>query len=220
MKLFSTKAIMMALAIMSGASVASAQDEYAVMPISEPVAQSAPSLNIRVVDSELILMKFVKAIEYREWATAKSDSIKTVLTKKYKAAQDFEAKCQKKLNSNQYKTKQAYEADAKKYQSMVESAQKLEEKLTKEYQTENSKRSQALQDEIIAYINEYNIIRKYDAILYKSAGLVFNPALDITDEIIVGLNEKYVKPQEDVAAPVSNQELGTPVKGGDNTVTP
>ena len=103
---------------------------------------------------------------------------------------------------------------------MVESAQKLEEKLTKEYQTENSKRSQALQDEIIAYINEYNITRKYDAILYKSAGLVFNPALDITDEIIVGLNEKYVKPQEDVAAPVSNQELGTPVKGEDNTVTP
>ena len=94
MKLFSTKAIMMALAIMSGVSVASAQDEYAVMPISEPVAQVAPSLNIRVVDSELILMKFVKAVEYREWAKAKSDSIKTVLTKKYKAAQDFEAKCQ------------------------------------------------------------------------------------------------------------------------------
>ena len=142
-----------------------------------------------------------------------------MLTKKYKAAQDFEAKCQKKLNSNQYKTKQAYEADAKKYQSMVESAQKLEEKLTKEYQTENAERSQALQDEIIAYINEYNITRKYDAILYKSAGLVFNPALDITDEIIVGLNKKYVQPQE-IAVPAPDQGLGTPVKGEDTTVTP
>ncbi len=219
MKLFSTKAILMALAFMSGASSAYAQDEYAVMPISEPVAQATPSLNIRVVDSDLILMKFVKAIEYREWATAKSDSIKTVLTKKYKAAQDFEAKCQKKLNNNQYKSKQAYDADVKKYQSMVESAQKLEEKLTKEYQTENATRSQALQNEIIAYLNEYNITHKYDAILYKSAGLIFNPALDITDEIIVGLNKKYVQPQE-ISVPAPDQGLGTPVKGEDNTITP
>ena len=168
MKLFSTKGLWLALAIIGGAStMANAQDEYAVMPISEPVAQATPSLNIRVVDSDVILSKFVKAVEYKEWATAKSDSIKTVLEKKYKAAQDFEAKCQKKVKNNQYKTQQAYEADVKKFQSMVESAQKLEEKLTKEYQTENAQRSGLVQDEIVAFINEYNLTRKYDAIIYK-----------------------------------------------------
>ena len=217
MKLFSTKGLWLALAIIGGAStMANAQDEYAVMPISEPLAQATPSLNIRVVDSDVILSKFVKAVEYKEWATAKSDSIKTVLEKKYKAAQDFEAKCQKKVKNNQYKTQQAYEADVKKFQSMVESAQKLEEKLTKEYQTENAQRSGLVQDEIVAFINEYNLTRKYDAIIYKSAGIVFNPALDITNDIVSGLNARYAKTIE-IQAPDQGIE---PQKLEDKTIVP
>lgn len=217
MKLFSTKGLWLALTIIGGAStMANAQDEYAVMPISEPLAQATPSLNIRVVDSDVILSKFVKAVEYKEWATAKSDSIKTVLEKKYKAAQDFEAKCQKKVKNNQYKTQQAYEADVKKFQSMVESAQKLEEKLTKEYQTENAQRSGLVQDEIVAFINEYNLTRKYDAIIYKSAGIVFNPALDITNDIVSGLNARYAKTIE-IQAPDQGLE---PQKLEDKTIVP
>ena len=217
MKLFSTKGLWLALAIIGGAStMANAQDEYAVMPISEPVVHATPSLNIRVVDSDVILSKFVKAVEYKEWATAKSDSIKTVLEKKYKAAQDFEAKCQKKVKNNQYKTQQAYEADVKKFQSMVESAQKLEEKLTKEYQTENAQRSGLVQDEIVAFINEYNLTRKYDAIIYKSAGIVFNPALDITNDIVSGLNARYAKTIE-IQAPDQGLE---PQKLEDKTIVP
>lgn len=217
MKLFSTKGLWLALAIIGGAStMAKAQDEYAVMPISEPVAQATPSLNIRVVDSDVILSKFVKAVEYKGWATAKSDSIKSVLEKKYKAAQDFEAKCQKKVKNNQYKTQQAYEADVKKFQSMVESTQKLEEKLTKEYQTENAQRSNRLQEEIVAYINEYNLTHKYDAILYKSAGIVFNPALDITNDIVSGLNARYAKTIE-IQAPDQGLE---PQKLEDKTIVP
>ena len=217
MKLFSTKGLWLALAIIGGTStMANAQDEYAVMPISEPLAQATPSLNIRVVDSDVILSKFVKAVEYKEWATAKSDSIKTVLEKKYKAAQDFEAKCQKKVKNNQYKTQQAYEADVKKFQSMVESAQKLEEKLTKEYQTENAQRSGLVQDEIVAFINEYNLTRKYDAIIYKSAGIVFNPALDITNDIVSGLNARYAKTIE-IQAPDQGLE---PQKLEDKTIVP
>ena len=217
MKLFSTKGLWLALAIIGGAStMANAQDEYAVMPISEPLAQATPSLNIRVVDSDVILSKFVKAVEYKEWATAKSDSIKTVLEKKYKAAQDFEAKCQKKVKNNQYKTQQAYEADVKKFQSMVESAQKLEEKLTKEYQTENAQRSSLVQDEIVAFINEYNLTRKYDAIIYKSAGIVFNPALDITNDIVSGLNARYAKTIE-IQAPDQGLE---PQQLEDKTIVP
>ena len=217
MKLFSTKGLWLALAIIGGTStMANAQDEYAVMPISEPVVHATPSLNIRVVDSDVILSKFVKAVEYKEWATAKSDSIKTVLEKKYKAAQDFEAKCQKKVKNNQYKTQQAYEADVKKFQSMVESAQKLEEKLTKEYQTENAQRSGLVQDEIVAFINEYNLTRKYDAIIYKSAGIVFNPALDITNDIVSGLNARYAKTIE-IQAPDQGLE---PQKLEDKTIVP
>ena len=140
------------------------------------------------------------------------------MTKKYNVAKDFEAACQKKLNNNKYASRPAYEKDLKKLQTMVEDAQKLEESLTKEYQRESAARMQVLQDSIMNYIVEYNVTRKYDAILYKAAGVLFNPALDITKEIIVGLNKRYSKPVE-IEALLPDEGL-VPQKMEDNTITP
>ena len=53
-----------------------------------------------------------------------------------------------------------------------------------------------LNDSIEAFIKEYNKTRGYDAILYKAVGVYFNPALDITDEVIKGLNARYNKVAE------------------------
>ena len=48
-----------------------------------------------------------------------------------------------------------------------------------------------LTDSIESFIKEYNAKKHYDAILYKAAGVYFNPDLDITDEVIKGLNARY-----------------------------
>ena len=45
-------------------------------------------------------------------------------------------------------------------------------------------------------VTDYNKIKGYDAILFKSAGAYFNPALDITDEVVKGLNDRYNKVQK------------------------
>ena len=61
--------------------------------------------------------------------------------------------------------------------------------------TENELAQQQLQlnDSIENYIKEYNKTKGYDAILFKAAGVYFNPALDITNDIISGLNARYNK---------------------------
>ena len=91
-------------------------------------------------------------------------------------------------------------------------------KFSKEYQRESAARMQVLQDSIMNYIVEYNVTRKYDAILYKAAGVLFNPALDITKEIIVGLNKRYSKPVE-IEALLPDEGL-VPQKMEDNTISP
>lgn len=48
-------------------------------------------------------------------------------------------------------------------------------------------------DSITKFIEEYNATRGYDAILYKNATLYINPALDITNEVVEGLNARYNK---------------------------
>ena len=52
---------------------------------------------------------------------------------------------------------------------------------------------QAMNDSINAFIADYNKSKGYDAILFRHAGVYFNPALDITDEVVEGLNARYNK---------------------------
>lgn len=214
MKLFLKRGLWLILAIVSSSVIVKAQE----VAVSQLTKTAAPSLNIRYIDSDYILANYTMAVEYQKWATAATDSVKEVLEQKYKAAKDFEAKCQKKLQNNQYKSDQAVRNDQKKLQKMVDDAQALEVKLTKEMNEENARRSQALQDSIMSYINDYNATHKFDAILYKSAGVLFNPSLDITDEILAGLNARYNKPKE-IVLPQPDEGL-VPVKAEDNTITP
>lgn len=214
MKLFLKRGLWLALAIASSSVMVNAQE----VAVGQLTQAATPSLNIRYIDSDYILANYTMAVEYQKWVTATTDSVKGVLEQKYKEAKDFEAKCQKKLQNNQYKSDQAVRNDQKKLQKMVEDVQALETKLNKEMNEENARRSQELQDSIMSYINEYNAIHKYDAILYKSAGVLFNPSLDITDEILAGLNARYNKPEEVVLPPTGEEPV--PVKAEDNTVTP
>ena len=164
--------------------------------ISNVLNSATPSLNIRYVDMDVITEDYVMAIEYRNWATATSDSMKIVVEQKYKEVQKLEATIQSKLNNNKYTSRQAYDKDVKKLQDKATDVQVLEKKLSEDFQRESTYRMQQLQDSITSYINEYNLTHRYDAILYKSAGIIFNPSLNITDEILKGLNERCQKPKE------------------------
>ena len=57
----------------------------------------------------------------------------------------------------------------------------------------NTQAQQAVNDSIEAFVKEYNKTRGYDAILLKNATLFINPDLDITNEIVEGLNARYNK---------------------------
>lgn len=217
MKFFS-KASLLAIALMMDISHQSDAQVATISNISDLNTPATPTSNIRYVDMDVITAKYTLAIEYQEWATLASDSVKNVLTAKYKEAKDFEAKCQKKLQNNQYKSDQAVRNDQKKLQKMAEDAQMLEQTLTSEFNAENTRRMQQLQDSIISYITDYNATHRYDAILYKSAGVLFNPALDITTEIVIGLNKRYSKPKE-IIIPLPDDGL-VPQKAEDKTRTP
>ena len=55
------------------------------------------------------------------------------------------------------------------------------------------KAQRTVNDSIQAFIKDYNKTRGYDAILYKNATLYINPDLDITSEVLEGLNARYNK---------------------------
>ena len=58
-------------------------------------------------------------------------------------------------------------------------------------QTAMAAAQQRLNDSISNFVRDYNATKGYDAILMREAGVYFKPELNITAEIIEGLNARF-----------------------------
>ena len=84
---------------------------------------------------------------------------------------------------------QAKEAELKqRAEKMQTLEQELMAKVAEKQATETSK----VMNAIYAFVREYNAAnQQFDIILTKQATLYINNGMDITDEIVEGLNEEY-----------------------------
>lgn len=98
-----------------------------------------------------------------------------------------------KSRNNGYLSQESYEADMASLSKKQQDAQNVLGNMQRRAQQEMAQRQIELNDSLESFIKDYNKEKGYDAILYKAAGVYFNPALDITDEVIKGLNERYEK---------------------------
>ncbi|MDE6812398.1 MAG: OmpH family outer membrane protein [Duncaniella sp.] len=80
-----------------------------------------------------------------------------------------------------------------KLQKMQQDAENYLANLSRNTENELGQQQLQLNDSIENYIKVYNASKGYDAILFKAAGVYFNPSLDITRDIINGLNARYNK---------------------------
>ena len=180
--------------------VASCSNEKAAEPV-KPAESYPTTTNIRYIDMDSITAHYNLASDYKEWLVKETDRLEKKIKGLYSAAQKFENECQVKAKNNGYLTEASYNADLQKYQNMVVNAQKQEQTIRRRAAEEDAEWQKQLQDSINSFIEDYNKEHKYDAILFKAAGVYFNPALEITDEVIEGLNARYNK----VAAPAEEK---------------
>lgn len=149
--------------------------------------------NIRYIDMDSITEHYHLAKDYKEWLMKENQSLEQQIKAVYADVKNFEAACQKKMQSNGYLTEESYKADMQKGQTMAMNAAKKEQTIRQKAAEEDAKWQKQILDSINSYVIDYNKGKKYDAILLKAAGVYFNPSLDITQEIIKGLNDRYNK---------------------------
>lgn len=119
------------------------------------------------------------------------------------------AKMKKTPATGGYKTEAEYNRDQQAVTRMQTDAQKkmetmqadyaaLEQKRTEELQTRQEAFTKTITDSVAHFVARYNEEKSYDYILIKAATLFCNPTLDVTDEILSGLNKEYeaAKPKE------------------------
>ena len=100
---------------------------------------------------------------------------------------------QTKMNNNSYRSEDEYMADMAAAQKKQADAQNYLANLQRTTEAEIAQQQVQLMDSIRNYVKIYNEDKHYDAILLKSAGLYFDESLDVTKEILEGLNARYNK---------------------------
>ncbi|MCD8387045.1 MAG: OmpH family outer membrane protein [Bacteroidales bacterium] len=101
---------------------------------------------------------------------------------------------QQKAQNNQYLSQATYENDVKALNSKQSNFENLIAQRAAQVDAQAQLKQQALEDSINNFIVQFNKSRQYDAILERKFNLYLNPALDITQDVIEGLNARYQMP--------------------------
>ena len=158
---------------------------------------SVQGIKIAYVEYDSLMAKYLLAIDIHKEMMRKETNINNTIEQKANSLQEEQAEFTRKYQNNVFATaeraQEEYERLARKEQEILQ----LQQTLVAEYENELQMYHRQLRDSVNNYIIEYNGAKGYDHILTKVGDniLYANEALDITQEIVDGLNSRYAAPQ-------------------------
>lgn len=160
-----------------------------------PAATASASQGIKIayVDIDSLLGNYNFSVTLRNEMLRKGENARMTLSEKAKAIQADMEDFQRKVENNVYATRQRAEEEQARILKSQEDYQRLEQRLANELSAEEQKNNVILRDSINNFLKDYNATHGYDLILSKMADniLLANEALDITKEVVDGLNNRY-----------------------------
>lgn len=192
------KYIFSALAI--AAMMASCNNQSPKMD-DQPATVSGDGLKIAFVEVDSLMTQYDFAKDYSVTLQKKSNNARNTLNQKGNALQAAVANFQQKVNNNGFQSREQAASQQAAIENQQRSLQELQARLENELATETAKFNEALRDSLQNFLKAYNKDKKYDMILSKAGDniLIANKGLDITQDVINGLNKRY-KPTAKPAA--------------------
>jgi outer membrane protein len=149
-------------------------------------------LKIAYVEVDSIMSQYTYWKEVTKLMEQKERNIQSTLAAKQKNLQQAAQNFQQGIQSNKYTQEQAQGIQAN-LQKQAQDADALQQRLGNEYQQEIAKYNKALTDSIHHFLEAFNKDKKYAMILAKQGDniLYADKSLDITDEVVKGMNKAY-----------------------------
>ena len=161
-----------------------------------PAAVSRPAnMKIAYVEIDSLLTKYRFWNDLNEMMIKKEENIRTTLNEKAKDLDSEMREFQRKLENNGFASRERAEQENLRISQKQRDLQQLQEKLSNELQSENQKNSLQLRDSINSFLKIYNKDKGYSLIISNTGFdnlLYADPAFNITNEIVEGLNARYV----------------------------
>lgn len=163
------------------------------MPRAE--ATAAGQSQIAYVDVDSLMTRLEMCKEAKTRLEAKSQKYAKEVQAKEQAFQQAYAEFAKKMQSSGYPSQAEYETAQQRLQTMQTQGAQLQEKYAMELQKEQDAFNESLHDSLQQYIKLLNNEGRYSMILAKSGDniLYANPSMDITDEVVKGMNKRWSK---------------------------
>lgn len=164
-----------------------------VAPAATPATTAEAALKVAYVDVDSLLNNYKFSVKLRNDMLRKGENMRMTLSEKGKALEADMNDFRRKVENNVYATRQRAEEEQARILKSQEELARLEQRLVNELSAEDQKNNLALRDSINNFLKEYNKTHGYDLILSKMADniLLGNESLNITKEVIDGLNSRY-----------------------------
>lgn len=162
-------------------------------PTKAPKILQKGDMKIAYVNTDTLLAKYNMALDMEKNLKAKQAQMESSFKQRQTTLQsDYQnyLKTGSSLTPNQQKAKE------KDLQQRMQQLQQLQQQLPAQLQEEQVKENKKLLDVVYAFIKDYNLKHDhYNIILSRSYSnsptLYMDDGLDITDEVVKGLNEDY-----------------------------
>lgn len=184
----------LAAVAMTSAAFISCDNSPKADEAKEVKAPAPQELKLAYVEVDSLMSQYEFCKEYSLILEKKSQNIQSTLQQKGQSLQSAAANFQQKLQQNAYTREQAEQIQAG-LQKQNADLEALQQRLGAEFQEETNKFNAALHDSLQNFLAKYNKDKKYTMILSKSGDniLYADKSVDITKEIIAGLNKAYKK---------------------------
>lgn len=160
-----------------------------------PEAGKVEAQKIAYVEVDSLMTQYTFCLQYKDSLTALSNSYQRTVENKMRALQQASASFQKKIQDGTYTTQEQVQQAQASLARQEQDLQKLQEDLTLKFDAEQAKFNQALRDSLQNFLADYNKKHKYTLILSKAGDniLYAAPSMNITADVIAGLNKRYKK---------------------------
>lgn len=159
---------------------------------------AATGARIAFIEIDTLLNQYQLCIDQKEILEAEAKNAENTVAQKQRVLQQHVVAFQQKIQSNAISSQEEYEKQQTALQREEAQLQEMGARLQNGLMEQEAKYTKERTDSVQGFLADYNKAKKYDYILPKSGTsiLLANPALDITNEVVQGLNKRYNRSEE------------------------
>lgn len=189
-KLSVTVKTLIACAVVTLASSCDNKQVPASVPAGNDSCGVTAGINIRYIDADSVISSYKLAQELMEEQQREMIKLQQWHQATENNLNQLAAKIQSKQQNNAYLTQESFQSDMQDLQNKGQAAERdFAAKQQKLANNDLAIRAR-LADSLNSFVRDYNAVHNYDAILLREAGVYFKPELNITAEVIEGLNAR------------------------------